>query len=166
MNEKEQLMWGSHLPALMACIGATTGAVLEVGIGNFSTPVLHAICGAMNRTLISAEEDPLWLERFRFMDMLDSHFFLSKYFLIDGERPISVAFIDHSPGGKSRADAFVKFLPISDYVIVHDYWQDNEEAIAPILTDERIYRHITRFQEPPTLVASRNKPIPASILHL
>ena len=39
--------WQSHLPALLACIAVTHGPVLELGVGHFSTPHLHALCGAL-----------------------------------------------------------------------------------------------------------------------
>lgn len=166
-NKYDPCAWGSHLPALLACIGATTGPVLELGVGHFSTPALHALCGAMKRILTSVEDSPEWLDEFQAKYHTLSHDFhrgpylstLSAY-----AQHWSVAFIDNSPGGKNRADCFDALIEVSDYVVVHDYWQDNEEAIAPLLTG--IKHHTTKTYPPPTLVASMKLPIPESILCL
>ncbi len=101
--------WGSHLPALLACLADTVGPVLELGIGHFSTPALHAYCVQADRTLVSLESDPKWYEQFR-------KFQGGKHFIIQAdydwwmssscEQSWSVALIDNSPGGKRRADDF------------------------------------------------------------
>jgi len=40
---------GTHLPALLACVSRTAGGVIELGVGHFSTPILHAVCEAAGR---------------------------------------------------------------------------------------------------------------------
>lgn len=166
-DKYDPLVWGSHLPALLACIGATKGPVLELGVGHFSTPALHALCGAMKRSLISIESNDEWLVQFKPQYSSKQH----RLYKSDGNHTdctvqphYGVAFIDHSPGGKNRAECFDMLIEHSDYVVVHDYEKDNEEAIAPLLTG--IKHHITKTYPPPTLVASMKLPIPESILCL
>jgi hypothetical protein len=170
MNEKEQLAWSSFMPALMACVASTSGCVLELGVGHFSTPTLHAICGASNRYLLSVEQNKEWLSKFEKLKT-DGHSFWGLGYdeMLDnlpkfGQR-WGVAFIDNSPGGARRAKDFLALIKTSDFVIVHDYWQDNEEHIAPLLKNVK-YTHVTRTHEPPTLVASLDRPIPSSIIQL
>lgn len=56
--------WGSHLPLLTYYALMTDGPILEMGVGQWSTPVLHAICENMGRDLVSVEEDTAWREKF------------------------------------------------------------------------------------------------------
>lgn len=160
------MAWGSHMPALLAAIGSTTGDVLEIGVGHFSTPQLHYLCGAMGRRLVSIEQNKEWYEPFATKYSSENHTFYQ------GEYPNilpsmvklpwwnwSVVFIDHSPGGKSRSDVFSLFIDISEYVVVHDYHLENEDAIKPLLDSKTIHKTIAVY-EPPTLIASRKRPIP------
>lgn len=175
MTETEQLAWSSFMPSLLACIGATKGPVLELGIGHFSTPALHAYCESANRELYSIEQSKEWYLKFSAMLSSGSpskhtYFGVENYSKTLPEfaklkKRWAVVFIDHSPGGENRASALKLFLPVSDYVIVHDYHRDNEEAIGPMLKNVP-FTHVTRTYEPPTLVASMTKPIPKSILCL
>lgn len=153
----------SHLPALLACIISSHGPVIELGVGHFSTPHLHALCGAFRRDLISCEEDPDWFVAFRSKYESEGHFFYNVRESWTLDR-YGVAFIDHSPGGENRASAFRSAIRKADLVVVHDYWQDNEEAIAPLLTG--ITHHVCKDYEPPTLVASMVFPIPPVLLNM
>lgn len=149
----------SHLPALLACVASTVGPVLELGVGYFSTPQLHAICGASKRFLVSVESDAEWLKYFSDRYASVDHWFKSeKWSLLR----YGVAFIDHSPGGENRAKAFKELIELSDYVVVHDYHDDNEAAIAPLLHD--LTRYVCKLVFPPTLVASKTKEIPPVLI--
>ena len=161
-------MWGSHLPALLTAIGSSNGPVLELGVGYFSTPALHAICGALKRRLMSVEQNAEWCERFKYLEnpihRIANHTNEEFFKLMGNYEHLckwGVAFIDHSPGGASRAEAFRILAPISSYVVVHDYHLENEEHIAPLLTGFKTVR-VFNTQQPPTLVASLNYELPES----
>lgn len=149
----------SHLPALLACIPATTGPVLELGVGYFSTPHLHAICGALGRFLVSVETDKDWRMHFAEKYCTPSHIFDHK---LSTNKRWSVAFIDDSPGGQHRAEMFKTLIEVSDYVVVHDYHDENEEAISPLLPG--LTAHVCRLVFPPTLIASKTKGIPPVLI--
>lgn len=170
MNQDEALQWSSHFPAIMACLGATApepGAVIEIGIGFFSTIQLHSYCKASGRYFESWEDNREWYEKFRYLESPTHSFRIGPY---DFSDPLhqrwgwELAFIDHSPGGKSRADAFSLFIETSQFVVVHDFWKENEEAITPLLVGCKY--HVCRRQEPPTLVASKKRDLPIGILDL
>ena len=55
-------MRGSHLPILLRAMKATTGPVLELGAGIYSTPILHALCQIEGRKLVTYESDPEFFE--------------------------------------------------------------------------------------------------------
>lgn len=162
MNESEQQMWGSHLPVLAACVSITTGGVLELGVGNFSTPLLHAMCGSMGRKLVSVEENLEWFNQFLKWESPD-HSVIRAAYDESYQTPIglSVVFIDNSPGGERRKKDFERYIYACEFVIVHDFWNDNEEAIRPLI--DITPHHVTRHQNPPTLVASVKRDIPEVI---
>lgn len=152
--------WGSHLPALLACLGDTVGSVLEIGVGHFSTPALHAFCVQAYRNLVSVENNPEWISKFAHMEC-QQHRLVKE---IAPTKGWSVVFIDDSPGGRHRADRFRDYIDNSIFVVVHDYHLENEEHISPLLKGVR--HHVTKTYQPPTLIASKVREIPRSILCL
>jgi len=52
--------YGSHLPALAEMILRTDGAILELGGGLYSTPLLHAMGPPSGRLAVTIETDPAW----------------------------------------------------------------------------------------------------------
>jgi hypothetical protein len=64
MSEPEMDQWATHLPALLACVAATKGPILECGVGIWSTPILHAVCASSQRPLVSVESKMDWFSRF------------------------------------------------------------------------------------------------------
>ena len=157
--------WGSHLPPLLGCIGDTVGHVLEIGVGNFSTPALHAICGSSQRKLVSLEQSKEWIDKFRGRFSKQNHIFhLGEY---DETVPFwardewSVALIDNSPGGERRRKDFETMIQRSIYVVVHDYHLENSQAIEPLL--KGLAYHVCNLYQPQTLVASKFREIPNCI---
>jgi len=150
----------SHLPALLACIVSTTGPVLELGVGHFSTPHLHALCGALKRNLVSIERDKEWRDEFEKRYAGSGHAVVSEWVHLKNNGRWGVAFIDDSPGGASRASAFKSLISISDYVVMHDSQADAEnfQAVQPMLAG--LNWHLCTSIFPHTLVASKTLKIP------
>ena len=148
--------WQSHLPALLACIAVTGGDVLELGIGHFSTPHLHAFCLASGRVLVSVEPDASWLGEFKGRYGSQMHWFSDRI----PDKRFSVALVDHSPGGMNRADALRQLVEVCEFVVVHDAQKDAEnfQAIEPML--EGLNWHLCTDYFPHTLVASKTRQIP------
>lgn len=146
----------SHLPAILACVAITDGPVLELGVGHFSTPHLHALCGAMNRALVSVEKDPEWLNLF-LKYKTEDHLFCDE---LPGGFSFAVAFIDHSPGGANRALAFADLIGRSEFVVMHDAQKDAEnfQAVEPMLSG--LNWHLCTGIFPHTLIASKIREIP------
>lgn len=152
--------WGSHLVPLMACVCATRGAVLEVGTGNWSTPVLHTYCIAAGRKLVSVDEDRNWIDQYKRMQVCEHYVGSCEYDVFLPEAASdkwSVVFLDHSPGQRRAADALL-FRDCATYILVHDYsGAEIADAFAPIL-DRWPFRAVAKFS-PSTLVLGR-QPIP------
>ena len=58
--------WGSHIRLLSSAAIATQGDILEMGTGDFSTPMLHDIVANSSspRMLVSSDTDLSWLFKF------------------------------------------------------------------------------------------------------
>lgn len=117
--------YGSHQSVLVKYVMKTKGVVVELGMGDYSTPILHEICKEQGRVLISAEGNKEWAERFyRYRDTLHTVEYVydwDKYinWLLNCIQGISVIFVDHAPGERRTSD-ILKLQDKADYLIVHD----------------------------------------------
>jgi len=139
--------WATHQPVLCEMAARTEGAIIEFGTGDNSTALLHEICKATNRTLISLDDDLMWInkykERYRgdgyeednsgwhkfyFVpgkvkenyNFVSSHWarFLDEFSLLD-TLYIDLAFVDQSPW-IARMETVNKIKDKVRFVIVHD----------------------------------------------
>lgn len=157
----ETLNWGSHLPALMACVAVCDGPVLEIGSGHFSTPCLHAVCSALGHKLVTTEMNDGW--RAKFMDYAGpSHDVLKQTRgLLEelAKRKWGLVLVDDQ--ADDRLDWFYMFADVSRYVLFHDanfdeYRQPLNDWVAANPCESRIY---TRYG-PHTLAISKTHSIP------
>lgn len=157
----EDTSWGSHLVPLMACVTATRGPVLEVGVGHWSTPLLHRYCMAGGRVLVSIDEDAEWVKQFRNLSIGHHTVNSAKYDTALpklAENQWSVVFLDHSPGHRRAADALM-FLNAAVYVVVHDFAEDVAAGFDQHTLSKWYDVRIAEFS-PKTLVLGRTE-IPA-----
>jgi hypothetical protein len=122
---------GSHLIQLAEGLVATTGAVLEVGRGAWSTPFLWRYCVAAGRELVSVDDQSSWVEAFPQFpgEVVDYDAFVP----LAAAREWGVVLLDHSPGVRRAADA-VALRHAAARVVVHDL--DNGKiagSFAPVL---------------------------------
>lgn len=112
--------YGTHLPALLQACLKTRGAVLELGVGVFSTPILHWLCAIQGRKLLTIDNDSDWYDW-----GLQYRNFNHQMFLVDGweDAPIEhawdVALIDHSPDYR-RAIEIERLAGYARYIVCHD----------------------------------------------
>ena len=120
--------YGTHIHPLTVAVLATKGAVLEMGCGDFSTPLLHALC--KERKLVSTDTDKEWLDKFRHFQ---SYWHVLEYVNVyEGgsetnwnrysEQRWSVVFIDHRPGERRALDVY-KMRDKAEIVVCHDTQQ-------------------------------------------
>lgn len=132
----------SHQPVLIHMLNTMTkGPVLEVGVGNHSTPIMHLICANQNRKLLSVETDERWYLSYR---QLKSKWHdvdhVTEEKLINGDYPFfknkfALAFIDGTR--LSRQPMIERLANKVDYLIVHD----TEEIVAKRKYDETSYNY-------------------------
>ena len=156
--------WTSWRSSMIAALGHTSGPVLEVGVGHYSTPWLHQYCLAMDRQLVSVEDNPDWFEEFLHQFGAPNHHFQQGSYdvLIPSLKRTrwGVVFLDHSPGERRGKDAG-HCLELSEYVVIHDF----EGNVADIFNREVQLTALTSFcvdnvVSPPTLTVSQNRRLP------
>lgn len=124
----------THQPILAAAMTITSGPVLELGSGLGSTLMLHGLCGAMNRKLVTVESDAAWMNKFinygrswHTFRCVDTFVDLPEY-----KQEWGLAFIDHGVGGDMNAALIrghsLDALQNVPVIIAHDtcfYWLYN-----------------------------------------
>lgn len=137
--------YATHVPVLIACLQNTTGPILELGAGLYSTPIVHAfsVLGRYGRTVeINAE----WAARIRAL-FEGIPFVSTKHDILTVRDPEetnlkehqwSVALVDHETHHRARDLRTLKELG-AEIIIVHDT-QDVRYGCNPVLETFR-YRH-------------------------
>ncbi len=114
--------YATHREVLLAALwhtGVSRGAVLECGAGDFSTPLLHEVCAAQGRKLVTLETDPLWLLRFSSLASPDHELALVADWAAPRPGPWDVAFVDCDPPA-ARGALMDVLVRSSRYVVAHD----------------------------------------------
>jgi hypothetical protein len=157
----ETLNWGSHLPALMACVAVCDGPVLEIGSGHFSTPCLHALCSALKLPLTTIETEDSWRSLFTDYETPGHRVLKQTLKLVWelAEQKWGVVLIDDFPD--NRLGWLPLFFHSARYVLFHDCNFEPFEVplrnwLAANPCNHRIY---TRYG-PYTMVISKEHPIP------
>ncbi len=157
------IRYSSFMPVLMEVMRRTTGDVLELGPGVFSTPYLHWTCKKSKRQLLTIENDPLWFAfcrkyyqtshknpvRHRFVFVKDWDEAWAKI-----NKPWDVVLVDHSPSER-RVEEIKKLANLARYIIIHDADARQEKnyhysTIYPLFK----YRYDFTEVEPATTVLS------------
>jgi uncharacterized protein YqjF (DUF2071 family) len=143
-------MWASHLPALFSCLLATSGPVLEVGSGEWSTPLLRKYCEVAGRFFQSFEEDPAWA-----MKTVSAYCPLSQMTTTlrnCASEKWSIVFLDHN-GHRRAADALL-FVDSAEYIVIHDY--PAPEIFDSLELDRWKYHIVDKRARPWTLVLTQS----------
>ena len=114
--------YGTHLPCLIKAVEKTKGAILELGIGVFSTPYLHYKCILDKRKLVSYENFEPWFNFFakRYGYNYGTHELnlVEKYSDVPLKK-YDIVFIDQTPDW-SRHEEAIRFANKAKYIILHD----------------------------------------------
>lgn len=143
--------YATHLPVLAACVARTSGDVLELGCGDYSTPMLHLLC--KGRKLVSLDQDPAWLARFQDLKNASHEIDLvsdwDRCGLIDGDW--DVAFVDHAPPAR-RAIELRRLRNKARFIVVHDV-EDPTYMLEAALSDFTYRYDYTRVNPWSTVVS-------------
>ncbi len=155
--------WGTHQTPLVTAVMNTNGPILELGCGDFSTPLLHAICSTNQRTLLSTDTDKKWLRLFLDLET-PWHTFVyvpvfenprnpqeNKWDQIGTDIHWSIVFIDHHPGTRRAVD-IKRLRSHTDIFVVHDTEKPYKgySSILPSFKYRFVYK---RYKKQTTLVS-------------
>ena len=156
------LDWGSHLPALIGCVAASEGDVLELGCGHYSTPCLHALCGSLGRNLMTLEAEQGWRDKFtKYSTTWHDVAALTQESVSRAAAKDNwgVVFVDDAAGGRTqRANMFIDK---AEFVLFHDYnFPDMKPPLDEFLANNKCQSFVYREYGPHTLIVSASRDIP------
>ncbi len=164
--------WGTHQVPLVTAVMNTDGPILDLGCGDFSTPILHAICSVNQRTLVSVDagnagegSDPgkKWLRLFLDLERPWHKFVYvpvwenpkkpqpNKWNHVGNDTHWSIVLIDHAPGER-RGTEIQRLRSHTDIFVVHDTEQSYKgyRSILPSFKYRVVYR---RYKKQTTVVS-------------
>lgn len=121
--------YGSNSIPLAVATLLTTGDILELGMGTFSTPLLHNIGVDLNRQVVSIDTDLNWLNKFIFYNNTSTH---TIYNMAGNEmnqfglnKNWGLVLVDHIDQN-ARSLNVLNFSKLSKIVVVHDTEKSSE----------------------------------------
>lgn len=119
----------SHFPVLIKVLQITSGDVLELGTGHYSTSVIHWLCVPHKRFVRSIEFDPKYLQFVEgFTDVYHKIEAVPDWDWdkVDIEKEWDVVLVDHSPAERRKVE-IQRLANLAKYIIVHDSDWRNEK---------------------------------------
>lgn len=113
-------LWSTHLPLLVEAVLNTTGPVLELGCGHYSTRVLHAIAGAFpERPFVTCDTNAGWVAKF--LDLRSANHQIVCAEDVSGytKDRWEVVFVDEAPA-QHRIVQMLKLRPVTRLFIVNN----------------------------------------------
>lgn len=152
--------WATHQHPLIAAVMNTTGPVLELGCGPFSTPMLHEICKAQKRFLLSFDLEKKWIDKFIHLEGDGHHMHPIEQEIGWGNVGMTrklwgVIFIDHSPANRRQIE-IERLKDACEFMVVHDtdkmkYYGYNFSMFK--------YKYVyTRFKKTTTILSQTRDP--------
>lgn len=146
MNPFKHTSYGSHQPVLVEALRRAPAGwpIAELGTGIYSTPLLHWLCIASGRRLVSFENRASFRDLFNVSGYIgDGH----ELVMVDDwtsaplEQSWGVALVDHEPAERRTPDA-LRLLRWASYVVIHDtgWWDDKHYHFKRDLFPKARYR--------------------------
>ena len=112
--------WASHLPILSRIMLISRGPVMELGMGIYSTPLLHHFCMEQHRQLYSYENVKPWFDAHQYWQARYHQIeFVEDWDMVPIEKyHWGLVFVDHDAPRRS-IDA-IRAARYADFVVIHD----------------------------------------------
>jgi len=112
--------YSTHQRLLVKYLMRTSGPIVEIGCGNYSTPIIHEIAAAQGRTVLTLDSDAAWLSKFaKYTTPWHTFQHVTSWDDWSPSGKFGLVFIDHTPGNR-RPIEFIKLRDVSDVLILHD----------------------------------------------
>lgn len=112
--------WSSYLPLLWKALEETEGEVIELGMGNISTPRLHEVC--KDRKVYSYDSDIEWYRKFEYLRNAKHSIEYTQDWLEPIQRhryTVGVLFSDEAPGFIRKYN-IAMFAQNAKIIVFHD----------------------------------------------
>lgn len=154
-------------PLLTACLN-TKGPIIEFGMGEYSTPLLHTIGESQCRDIISTDTSKEWIYNFSNMGSKYHKLYYVPVYEDDFEKNpkpemwdtvgsqfeyYGVVFIDHRPGERRRVE-IEKYKNKADILVVHDTGQKDYQY-ENVLNKFKFRYDCKRYTPYTTLVSNK-----------
>lgn len=145
-KNNEYSEWCTHQPILYQLLQLTNGDILELGLGNYSTPLI-SLFTSDKRIAYSYDTEQSWVEKFKpsknHKILLQKDFTKTEWHLpYLTNKEWGLAFVDNAPG-ESRASNIFKLRNNAQIVLVHDS-QEAGYKYEPVFN---LYKYRTRFKD-------------------
>jgi hypothetical protein len=147
--------YGSYMPVLIQALRKTTGDVIELGGGVYSTHYLHWICTLDKRVLFTYENSKEWYDWIKdYKNIWHYIFYVENWKLASLDHDWDVALVDLSPN-EMRVEMIEKLQNNTKYIIIHDS-NGRHNHIYHYDTVYPLFRYVYTFDkiEPSTTVLS------------
>jgi hypothetical protein len=159
--------WGTHNIPLIAAVINSEGPILELGAGDYSTPLLHALCKKNKRFLHSTDTDKKWLDlfidletpyhQFTYVPVFEDDCMLNpnleKWDSIGIDHSWGVVLVDHRPAERRRVD-IARLKNNTNIFVVHDSEQLSYEYENVFSMFKYRYDY-TRYKSRTTLLSDK-----------
>lgn len=144
-------LYATHQRLLVKWMMRTAGPVIELGAGNYSTPILHEIAAAQDRHLTTVDNNPDWLDRFKIFEG-PGHVFnlLASWEDFAAPESCGLAFVDHAdPPTHPRWLQVQKLIPVAGVIVIHDtedalYGYAKLTHLVDVIDEDTTHRTNTR----------------------
>lgn len=94
--------------------------ILEIGAGEYSTPLLHRIGRAFKAKILTFENNSQWLERYKDLQTPwhELRFVQDWKNVKELDEPCALAFVDHDPANR-RIHEILRLKDLARYIVVH-----------------------------------------------
>lgn len=157
---------GTHMESLITAVVNTHGPILEMGCGDFSTPLLHALCTRSKRFILSVETHKNWMLNFTDLQTEWHNFVYLKIYDNDDtrvnpkpslwdtiglDRNWSIVLIDHAPEPRRIID-IQRLRNNTEIFVIHDT-EATSYGYEPIINSFK-YKYVNNRYLPSTTVVS------------
>ena len=124
--------WATHQPALIWALENSSGDILELGVGESSTLLLHNSIKNTNRKIMSVDDNQDWLNKYTHLKNKNHDFLYVNPTILDWNNKIDeflnlnwgLVFVDHASAEhiwrSSRPYAMKKLINCSEFIVAHD----------------------------------------------
>lgn len=146
--------YGTHIGPLVAAVMATKGIIMEFGMGDYSTTVLHEIARYQDRPLISLEGHKDWLNNF--IDLktpMHQIHHVTNWDEVKIPMGVGVAFVDHAPAERRKVE-IERLKDIAQIVVVHDSEKLRYYGYAPVFAKFKYQKEYQRYSKKTMLLSN------------